>query len=99
MTVLRPLPPGMIVVVGWMMVPLAERSTTGCGAGGCFLAAAAGITQAAMRPLNATPAAAKANPLAVRLKAAPARLEMSLLRIGPVPQFPANQLPFWSDRK
>jgi hypothetical protein len=23
----------MIVVVGWIMVPLAERSTTGCGAG------------------------------------------------------------------
>jgi hypothetical protein len=46
----------MIVVVGWMMVPLAERSTTGCGAGGCFLAAAAGITEAVMRPLNATPA-------------------------------------------
>jgi hypothetical protein len=35
-----------------MMVPLAERSTT--GAGGCFLAAAAGIAPAAKRPLKAT---------------------------------------------
>src|SRR6516165_3378607 len=36
-----------------MIVPLAERSTTGCGAGGCRLAASAGITQVAMTPLNA----------------------------------------------
>src|SRR5215469_9237444 len=42
----------MIVVVGWMIVPLAERSTTGCGAG-CRLAASAGITEAARKPLNA----------------------------------------------
>jgi hypothetical protein len=47
MTLLRPLPSGMIVVVGWMMVPLAERSTTGCGTGGCLLAATAGIAPAA----------------------------------------------------
>jgi hypothetical protein len=43
----------MIVVVGWMIVPLAERSTTGCGAGDRRLAASAGITEPAMRPLNA----------------------------------------------
>jgi hypothetical protein len=52
------LPSGMIVVVGWMMVPLAERST-GCGVSGCFLAAAAGITvaasTAAQRPLKTAP--------------------------------------------
>jgi hypothetical protein len=34
----------MIVVVGRMIVPLAERSTMGCGAGDCRLAALAGIT-------------------------------------------------------
>jgi fumarylacetoacetate (FAA) hydrolase family protein len=28
-----PVPSGTIVVVGWMIVPLADRSTTGCGAG------------------------------------------------------------------
>jgi hypothetical protein len=59
MTLLRPLPSGMMVVVGWMMVPLAERSTTGRGAKGCFLAAAAGIAVAARitakRTLNAVP--------------------------------------------
>ena len=43
----------MIVVVGRMIVPLAERSTMDCGAGDCRLAALAGITEAAMRPLNA----------------------------------------------
>jgi hypothetical protein len=32
---LCPVPSGIIVVVGWMIVPLAERSTTCCGAGGC----------------------------------------------------------------
>jgi hypothetical protein len=37
----------MIVVVGSMMVPLAERSTTGWGVDGRFLAAAAGIALAA----------------------------------------------------
>src|SRR5215469_2765066 len=35
-----------------MIVPLAERSTTGCGAG-CRLAASAGINEAARKPLNA----------------------------------------------
>ena len=35
-----------------VIVPLSERSTTGCAAG-CRLAASAGITQAQMRPLNA----------------------------------------------
>jgi hypothetical protein len=36
-----------------MIVPLADRSTTGCGAG-CRWAASAGITPAAMKPpLNA----------------------------------------------
>ena len=36
-----------------MIVPLAERSTIGSGAAGCRFAASAGITEAAMRPLNA----------------------------------------------
>ena len=45
----------MIVVVGRMIVPLAERSTMDCGAGDCRLAALAGITssnEAAERSSN-----------------------------------------------
>jgi hypothetical protein len=37
-------------------------------------------------------------PLAAKLKAAPARLDMSLLRMI-ARRSPANQLPFWSERK
>ena len=56
MTVRWPFGPGMMVVVGWIMVPLADRSTAGC-CGETFLvalvAAPAGIAHANTAALTA----------------------------------------------
>ena len=66
MMVRRPLPSGM-VVVGWMTVPLAERSTAGCAG---FLVAAP--AEAPNAESAATAAATMANGRRTRYDLAPA---------------------------